>query len=584
MGNMKHLIVIVLFAGALLAGNIDFTLTREMDIAVPGEQLPVMIIFETSLDLDYINTATSSMEYWDKREFVVSLLKCNAISSQLEVLAILESSPKELVSEIKPFWIVNGIYCEITVDVIKSVCNLPGVSYLEYGRSPEEGIALIEPVNIRPVEKTDTMDGYAWGVSKVNAPSAWSQGYLGEGIIVSIVDTGVNYNHIDLSSHMWSDSEAGYYNGWDFYDDDGDPMDSYGHGTHCAGSVAGDGSAGVIAGVAPYATIMALRINYYSGGESTWLEAYEFSIDHGARVISTSLGTSHGSMAGTFRQAEENILAAGVCHAVAAGNSGPGAQTIGCPGDCPPPWLHPDQGVTGGLSAVTTVGATDSGDTVASFSSRGYSTWSSDYPWYDYPDSGGGLIDPDICAPGVNIMSCDWSDTDGYTTMDGTSMATPHVAGLMALILNVDPSLSPATVEYVLEMTALELGASGKDNAYGSGRIDAYQAVMHALSWTKTTESQAGEIVSPAILLAPVAPNPVTSSARFVLNTSSASPVSIEVYDISGRKTAIIYSGELEAGIHSFQWTPPTEIANGMYFVQASSIDGTTTERFTLIR
>ncbi|MBD3277750.1 MAG: S8 family serine peptidase, partial [Candidatus Aegiribacteria sp.] len=190
--------------------------------------------------------------------------------------------------------------------------------------------------------------------------------------------------------------------GWDFDNNDGDPMDSNGHGTHCAGSVAGDGNAGTETGVAPGATIMALRVGVTFADEVDVWDAFQFSIDYGADVISTSLGWPQNQSPDrtTWRESEENVLAAGLCHSVAAGNEGGGTGDWGdirTPGDCPPPWLHPDQTTTGGLSAVVTVGATDDTDNIASFSSVGYSTWMYDDPWYDYNDTAPniGLIDPD---------------------------------------------------------------------------------------------------------------------------------------------------------------------------------------------
>nr|MBC8428702.1 S8 family peptidase [FCB group bacterium] len=225
-----------------------------------------------------------------------------------------------------------------------------------------------------------------------------------------------------------------------------------------------------------------------------------------------------------------------------------------------------------------------SNDNIASFSSRGHSTWQSDAPWYDYPDSGGGLIDPDIAAPGVNITSCTWPSNSGYTTMDGTSMATPHVAGVMALLLDAVPSLTPADVEYYMEMNALELGASGKDNTYGAGRVDAYDAVSAALGGTGTTDDQIGVVSTPGILLSPVTPNPVMASAQFTVSTGSTCPADISIFDISGRKVAVIQNGEMEAGAHAFRWTPPSGVSNGIYFVQVVSQGELVTERFTIIR
>ncbi len=146
-----------------------------------------------------------------------------------------------------------------------------------------------------------------------------------------------------------------------------------------------------------------------------------------------------------FRQAFDNVLAAGVVSSVAAGNEGeqqglyPVPDNIRTPGDCPPPpWLHPDQTLTGELSSVICVGATNSGDGVAGFSGRGPCTWQSVSPYNDYPyPSDIGLIRPDISAPGVNIKSLAHYSNTGYESgWEGTSMATPCAAGIMALMLH----------------------------------------------------------------------------------------------------------------------------------------------------
>ncbi len=578
---MRYILPLVCIVGILAAGSMDANLRSEIAAALPGEKIPVMILTGCDLDLEFVETATAGMGYWERREFVIDLLQSKARAAQQGILDELATYPEELVSGVKSFWLVNAVYCHATPEVIESIRERGDVAALELGRHPEEGIALIEPTEVRDVEAGDVVDGNAWGVDKINAPGAWGLGYEGAGIIVAIVDTGVNYNHVDLADHMWSGS--GYTNGWDFYDNDGDPMDDYGHGSHCAGSVASDGTAGTVCGVAPEATIMALRIDYYYGGESTWIAAWEFGAEYGARVLSTSLGEPHGSMSASFRTSNENLLALGMCSSISAGNSGPGSQTIGSPGDCPPPWLHPDQPQSGGLSAVTTVGATDSGDNIASFSSRGHSTWGSDAPWYDYPDTGGGLIDPDVSGPGVNVTSCTWPNNNSYTTMSGTSMAAPHVAGLMALILDANPSLSPAQVEEILETTSLDLGSGGKDNTYGAGRIDAYEAVQEALG-TGVAEDQSGLVPATGLHLSPVVPNPVTGSMEFSVSMTETGTTELAVFDLTGRKVAVINQGMMEDGVHTYVWTPPAGVGSGLYFLTVTSPEGTATERFTVVR
>jgi hypothetical protein len=155
-------------------------------------------------------------------------------------------------------------------------------------------------------------------------------------------------------------------------------------------------------------------------------------------------------------------------------------QNVRTPGDCPPPWLHPDQTTTGGIAAVVCIGATDANDNIANFSSRGPVSWQSISGYNDYPyNPDMGLIRPDVCAPGVNIKSCLWNNNSGYQFMDGTSMATPGVAGVMALMLSKNPQITPAEICEILETTALHLpnASSPKGNIFGSGRIDAFEAV-----------------------------------------------------------------------------------------------------------
>src|SRR5262249_15534535 len=146
---------------------------------------------------------------------------------------------------------------------------------------------------------------------------------------------------------------------------------------------------------------------------------------------------------------------------IAAGNEGFGNEpdNVRTPGDVP---------------RVITVGATDCSDALASFSSRGPVTWQNVPPYNDYAFPPG-LIKPDVSAPGVDTISHNFCN--GYTTLSGTSMATPHTAGTVALMVSNDPSISHDDIKQILQDTAIDLGAPGKDNEYGSGRVDAFAAV-----------------------------------------------------------------------------------------------------------
>jgi hypothetical protein len=201
---------------------------------------------------------------------------------------------------------------------------------------------------------------------------------------------------------------------------------------------------------------------------------------NGADVITTSLGlfSSNEPRYANYRAMERNIQAAGIPHAIAAGNEA-SPQTIRTPGNCPPPWPNPANHPTDtATSAVITVGATDNSDNAASFTSQGPTViWGTTPPYNDYAYPPG-LTDPDVCAPGVDILSTYYQGDQAYTTMSGTSMATPATAGCIALMLSKNPNLTPRKVDSILEVCAVrDLGPSGKDNTYGAGRINCSLAV-----------------------------------------------------------------------------------------------------------
>lgn len=583
---MKALCCLMLIAGVTLAGTVTPELRDVISDLGEGELVRVLIKPVGMADTEYIMNASAGMDRDARREFAAEVMKDRAADAQTGILQQLATYGPGSVEDVHPFWIVNAIAVSVTPEVALDMAGRDDVLYV---RSMNRADILIEPVDVRAPLRGELTDANAWGVDKIGAPDVWGLGYEGSGIIVSVVDTGVNYNHIDLHNNMWHDTPGGFHYGWDFDDNDGDPMDTYGHGTHCAGSVASDGAAGTTCGVAPSATIMALRVGVTFSDEQDVWDAFQFSIDHGADVISTSLGwpQSQGPDRQTWRETENNVLAAGICHSIAAGNEGGGTSYPGdirTPGDVPPPWLHPDQTTVGGLSAVVTVGATDSNDNIASFSSRGYSTWETQTPWFDYPDTSPqiGLIDPDISGPGVDILSCSYSSSTGYTTMSGTSMATPHLAGCMALILDANPSLSPAQVDSLLEVTALERGAAGKDNVYGAGRVQIYQAVLGALQ--VGTQDASGAVPAPGVIISSTGTNPVSSSVQFDVYTGSWSALDISVFDISGRRVAVVHEGQMDQGNHSFTWGVPETLGNGIFFLRASGPQGEAVQRFTVLR
>jgi len=430
-----------------------------------------------------LKSELSLLDRAQRRELVKSELKVFSLNSQADLLNYLES--KSYYNEAKVihrFWITNVITCMASEEVIYELALRSDIDRIDIDE--ERNLLMNEPASPGPAMGIDEI---TYNVLKVNAPDVWALGFTGEGIVVSVIDSGVNYDHQDLADHMWEDDDYPNH-GWDFYNNDDNPMDGHGHGTHCAGTVAGDGTAGSQTGMAPDASIMALKVlaDGGDGSESGVWAAIEFTVDHGGDVISMSLGWMHSwnPDRATWRSTLDNALAAGVIASIAAGNEGGSASNpddVRTPGDCPPPWLNPDQTLTGGISAVVCIGATNSSDGIAGFSSRGPSSWEDVSPYNDYPfNPEMGLIRPDVSAPGVDVKSCDAFNTSGYTVKSGTSMATPGVAGVMALILSKNPNLTPEELTNVLETTSLDLGAPGKDNVFGAGRVDALEAVNTA--------------------------------------------------------------------------------------------------------
>ena len=458
----------------------------------------IIITMDENYSQAQMTRQTQFMSKTEKREFVVNALQRFSAASQHDVLELLnEGSRANIVSNVQSHWLFNGITCKANADIIYAVANDRRVSgiYMDHMvyRLPEDwdnSEPLLEPIR-----------GNAWNVEKVNADDVWNLGYTGAGVLVAVIDSGVRYNHNDIANNMW-DGGAEYPNhGYDFVNDDNDPMDDHGHGTHCAGTISSYGASGTQCGIAKNAKIMALKVlasNGYGSSAYTWT-AEEFAVSHGADILSMSLGAAGIGPYDVERQILVNVLNCGVVASIAAGNEGqkltdyPVPSNIGSPGNCPSPWGNPDQTniLDGGHSACVAIGATTNTDEHSSFSSYGPATWTggdynnsfSDYPYTEGSSTEIGLIKPDVSAPGSSITSLNYASAMAYSTMSGTSMATPCVAGIMALMLEVDPTLTPVEIDSILEVTAVQLGGyTSKNNTFGAGRVDALAAVNAILN------------------------------------------------------------------------------------------------------
>lgn len=461
-------------------------LRAELARLKPGETIRVIIRMKDQLSAEVRARALASGgELKDpkykraRRKALVKALRDHAERSQRSLRGVLrELEGQGLARKVRPLWLSNVVAAEIDPRALEAIFRDPGVEYVKQDVP-------------RPVFQSP-----AWGVTQINADDVWAlpTPYTGTGVVVAVLDTGVDLDHPDLVNRLWinpsedngdgqftpADNDGvdndgnGYIDdvvGWDLANNDNSPDDWHGHGTHVAGTVAGDGAGGTATGVAPGARLMVLSYSAtaVAGQAESW-EGMQYALDNGADIVSFSSGWKDAWAPdyATWRSNTDALTDAGVLFVVAAGNDQP---HVPAPGDVlTPARVHRALGV----------GATDNTDTVAGFSGTGPTSWQSVAGYNDFiwPP---GLLKPDVSAPGVSVQST--QNGGGYVngpTWSGTSMATPHVSGVASLLLQKDPTLLPHELAYIIRHTAVDLGTAGPDNTYGFGRVDALAAVNYA--------------------------------------------------------------------------------------------------------
>lgn len=414
---------------------------------------------------DNAKSSGDSHEDSDKNKIFDDLdeeLETKTAEYETDIIALLKVPAEQVEDEVKELKEILG---EFEVDDTYSIIS--GFS----GKLSKEQIlamaALDVTVQVEPDAKVQAFLSTAtswFGVQKARTDfsvdgnaDANPATYSKDDIVIAVIDTGIDPKHMDLNS--------GKIIAWkDFINSKTTPYDDNGHGTHVASIAAGEGEANVaFTGVAPRAALVGVKVlnSAGSGSISGVISGVNWVVNnkalYGIEIMNLSLGTS-GCSSGTdsLSLAVNNAVSNGIISVVAAGNSGPRTCTIGSPAAA-------ENAIT--VGAMSDVG--ERGYALASFSSRG--------PTLD------GKIKPDVVAPGVSITAAAKGTTSGYTTKSGTSMATPFIAGVAALMLDANPTLTPSIVKSKIS-TAIDWGPTGADIDYGSGRLDGYEAVRNAFA------------------------------------------------------------------------------------------------------
>lgn len=415
-------------------GEITPRLRSVLTTAAADETIPVIVVFAGKTDLRLLPAEVKEA----RQERLVKALRQTADETQGSVRALLHARGKPFES----LWIINGLALRAAPELIGLLAVQPQIERIEYD-------ATIRLPEVLPAQLANA----EWNINAVHAPELWELGYTGQGITIAILDSGVNVNHPDLAGR-YRGGPAGWY---DPYRQTVAPYDPTGHGTMVAGVAVGGSVSGNAIGVAPGARWVAAKIFRDDGvaDNSQILKAFQWLLDPDgnpetadavADVVNNSWGfeDAPGVCDSLFQPAIQNLKATGMAVVFAAGNTGPGAGVS--PGNYP---------------ESLAVGATNRFSLLSPFSARG-------------PSACDNTVFPEIVAPGEAIRT---TAPFGYTVVSGTSFSAPHVAGVMALLLSVVPTLPVGELERVIEESARDLGlTTGPDNEYGHGLVNALAA------------------------------------------------------------------------------------------------------------
>lgn len=433
--------------------------------------------------------------------FVYRVLSDHAREAQKDLIKFLEAKGASFQS----FWAANMIVADIDRETAVEIAGRSDVARVDSNRAARWIERPDIAKEVPDTKKPSSSDAIEWGVSNVNAPAVWTQGFNGTGIVVGGLDTGIRWTHSAIKAKYrgWNGTTADHnYNWHDAVHTGGgvcgantiEPCDDSGHGSHTVGTMVGDDGTGNQVGVAPGAKWIGCRnMNVGDGTPASYTECFQFMIaptdsagnnpDPTKRphILNNSWGCPASEGCTTRAELEtivNNTQAAGIFVQASAGNSGPNCSTV--------------SEALAIYDSSFAAGATDVNNALASFSSRGPSTYYS-------PN----LLKPNISAPGSSVRSITRTSDTAYSVLSGTSMASPHVAGVIALLWSARPALVrniaatrallQNTANPAVTLTAQTCGGTPStqipNNSFGYGRVDALAAL--------TAVTVSGRVVNP---------------------------------------------------------------------------------------
>lgn len=470
---MKKLFLLLLLLTTFVFSQVEVStrLTRAIQNSKSNEYVRGLILLKDQVDIEALDARLYKEHVTlEQRAYtVITALQEVAARSQGNLTSYLEQQKaSRKVFSYQKFWVANMIQIEAQPEVFQALMGSMELSQMDLDAELQFDRPVVTSFNTEGTESVEP------GVKIINADKLWRLGITGQGRIVMNIDTGVEKNHPAIN-YKWRGTHVPANQAW--FDPAGTttPTDCDGHGTHTMGTMCGfSPTTGDTVGVAINAEWIAAKTICTSPHTSNSVAAFQWAMnpDGDPNTITDMPDAISSSWYdpdvsdecnGIYKTTLNAVEAAGIAAVFSAGNSGPSASTITKPKN-----INTDETNVFAVAAIS--GATylgGSNDPIASFSSRGPSVCGG---------TGALLIKPEVSAPGVAVRSA--YPPTGYTSMDGTSMASPHVAGAIALLRSFAPTLTGKQIKLALYNTAKDLGAVGEDNNYGRGLIDVYAAYM----------------------------------------------------------------------------------------------------------